>query len=86
MDKLSERMQQMQQMPAGPPVTGIEAWWADKLIAFANDVKQLEAENKRLREGIQDAMNNIGVPQDGYPAPVAEAYRILDALKESNND
>jgi hypothetical protein len=49
----------------------------DKLI---ERIRELEAENEVLMDGIQTAMNNIGVPQAGYPAPVAVAYLILDAL------
>ena len=52
MMKLSEQMQQILQMPDGPPITGIEAWWTDKLIVFTNEVKQLEQENETLRQYI----------------------------------
>lgn len=31
----------------------------------------------KQRELIQKAMSNLGVPQPGYPTPVAEAYRLL---------
>lgn len=70
MKKLSERI---------PP----SLWEAlckkrDKRIA------QLEAENERLREGVQSAMNELGVPNAGYPSPIVEAYEILDALKEGD--
>ena len=41
---------------------------------------QLEAENAALKGGIRDAMNNLGVPNAGYPSPVAEAWAILAAL------
>ena len=39
----------------------------------------LQLQLAQAREAIREAMNNLGVPQPGYPAPVAEAYRILDA-------
>jgi hypothetical protein len=48
-------------------------------------INEVYTENKGLRVGIQDAMNNIGVPNAGYPSPVAEAYEILDALKEEED-
>lgn len=32
---------------------------------------------KKYRKAMMDAINNIGVPQPGYIAPVAEAYEIL---------
>lgn len=38
----------------------------------------LKEENIRLRKAIRDITNNLGVPQPGYPAPVAEAYRIAE--------
>jgi hypothetical protein len=31
----------------------------------------------KLRIAMQKAMDNLGVPQPEYPAPVAEAYRLL---------
>ena len=34
-----------------------------------------------LDELIQAAMNEIGVPQPGYPAPVANAYEHLEAAR-----
>lgn len=37
---------------------------------------------KKYRRATQDAINNIGVPQPGYIAPVAAAYEVLmEALK-----
>ena len=39
----------------------------------------LQLQLAQAREAIREAMNNLGVPQPGYPAPVAEAYWILDA-------
>jgi hypothetical protein len=38
---------------------------------------RMSAMSDRLVEAIKDAMNNIGVPQPGYPAPISEAYMIL---------
>jgi hypothetical protein len=43
---------------------------------YHEDVLWLVAEVKRLREAIIDMRNNLGVPQPGYPAPVAVAYDI----------
>jgi len=40
-------------------------------------IVDLKARIEELERGIAEAMLNLGVPQPGYPAPVAEAYRIL---------
>jgi hypothetical protein len=37
-------------------------------------LKMVEEKDRAIRE----AMNNLGVPQPGYPAPVAVAYDILE--------
>jgi len=47
---------------------------------LACEKEQLKAENAALKRGIRNAMNNLGVPNAGYPSPVAEAWAILDAL------
>ena len=39
-----------------------------------------------LREAVRQAMNNIGVPQSGYPAPVAEAYSLLKLFVGNEGD
>lgn len=41
-------------------------------------IQYLEKENKRLVEALQSIKNELGVPQPGYPAPVANAYEIAD--------
>lgn len=47
-----------------------------------NQYHSLEAELNKSREAIRNAMNELGVPQPGYLAPVANAYNILnDALR-----
>ena len=33
----------------------------------------------RLEEALQGVVDNLGVPQPGYPAPVAMAYEIANA-------
>lgn len=38
------------------------------------------------QEKIQDAMNELGVPQKGYPQNIANAYEILNALLNPKND
>ena len=51
---------------------------------LANHAKKLRAENERLTLAIREAMNELGVPHnggnvsDGYPAPVSNAYKILN--------
>ena len=52
-------------------------------------ITQLEEENAALKRGIRDAINDLGVPNAGYPSPVAEAWAILAALltsEESDDD
>lgn len=39
-----------------------------------------------LRAAIYRALNELGVPGDGYPAPVANAHRILSEAVESTLD
>lgn len=47
----------------------------------ASRVKIFEADLALAVEALKQVMNNIGVPQPGYPAPVAVAYDIArDAL------
>jgi hypothetical protein len=40
------------------------------------DIMWLTSEVRRLRDAITDMRNNLGIPQPGYPAPVAVAYKI----------
>ncbi len=69
--ELSERMFGLIDMCGGDE-SMIRGW--------ADEVAQLEAETGALREGVRNAMNNIGVLSVGYFSPVAEAYDILNAL------
>lgn len=39
--------------------------------------KEASEGEEALRQSIRDALSNLGVPGPGYPAPVAEAVRIL---------
>ena len=50
---------------------------SDKTPAPVGREVELEARVRELEDGIREAMNNLGVPQPGYPAPIAEAHRIL---------
>lgn len=54
-----------------------------RIIAdLSAEVERLESENKRLRGAMGRAMLELGVPQQGYPAPVANAWEILrEALR-----
>ena len=54
-----------------------------RIIAdLSAEVERLESENKRLRGAMSSAMLELGVPQQGYPAPVANAWEILrEALR-----
>jgi hypothetical protein len=65
--------------------------WADRLVEFGSNESsngisaQLRAhadalEKLKVAEGaMHNAMNELGVPGDGYPAPVANAYDLLKA-------
>jgi hypothetical protein len=48
----------------------------DRMAALA-ERDELRADCVRLREALGAAMNELGVPGVGYPAPVANAYGIL---------
>jgi hypothetical protein len=57
--------------------------WA-KMGPFPNEqacpycrVERAEARVKELEERIRRALNELGIPQSGYPAPVANAVSIL---------
>ena len=46
------------------------------------EIVNLKSKNKILKEMIQMALNELGVPNEGYPAPVSNAVDILNqALK-----
>jgi hypothetical protein len=47
---------------------------------------EAEAEVERLRAAVTAACNELGVPQPGYPAPVANAAQILTEALEANRD
>jgi hypothetical protein len=48
---------------------------------------KLLKERDRLREAIRNAMNELGVPQPDYPAPISNAYNILaEALKHPEGE
>lgn len=65
--------------------TGQEEVWPDgaKLAAFLiGRVKAAEARIAELEGALRAALNELGVPQPGYPMPVANAVAILRALLE----
>ena len=35
---------------------------------------------EKFEKGLKDIMNELGVPQSGYPQPVANAYKIAKRL------
>lgn len=48
---------------------------------FANAIEAgRTAGESRFRDAIQNALDELGVPGDGYPAPVANAHAILSAV------
>lgn len=49
------------------------------LKALAHEVRRLEKQQEKQEKALQSIMDNLGVPQPGYPAPVAEAYEIAKA-------
>jgi hypothetical protein len=53
---------------------------------YALSALRVQAENERLRAQIQRALNELGVPGPGYPAPVANAVDILASLSDEGGD
>jgi hypothetical protein len=47
---------------------------------LTNSLKQANSLEQEIREDIQKALNELGVPTDDYPAPVANAVTILRAV------
>lgn len=47
------------------------------LIKANKTIQKLEAGSAVMRQALEDARNNIGVPQPGYPAPFAHAYDLI---------
>jgi hypothetical protein len=58
-----------------------EHWerYADELLV---KLERAEARVKELEERIRRALNELGIPQSGYPAPVANAVSILRGEEE----
>jgi hypothetical protein len=54
----------------------------DKIVAEKDaEIAELRVGNARMREALDQAGKELGVPQPGYPAPVANAAKIIaDAL------
>jgi len=44
---------------------------------YTKNLERLESERDAYRKAIEDALNELGVPGPGYPAPVANAVGIL---------
>jgi hypothetical protein len=44
---------------------------------WCNDVARAEAKVNELEHRIRRALNELGIPQAGYPAPVANAVSVL---------
>jgi hypothetical protein len=62
-----------------PPTTG----WQTGELTFASRVvdSSIRRATRDMRAAISDALHELGEPQPGYPAPVANAVQILrDAL------
>jgi hypothetical protein len=50
----------------------------EELIETQNEAIALDRENIRLRDYIRMALDELGVPGPGYPAPVANAVDFLN--------
>lgn len=48
-------------------------------------IREFQDDYHRLRGALEQVISNIGVPQPGYPAPIAEAYRIALAALHSHS-
>jgi hypothetical protein len=71
---------------AGRRVEELERWKTgaiDLMKAEFPNVNRAEAERDTLARAIRVAMDNIGVPGDGYPASIAFAYHGLSAALAS---
>lgn len=56
-----------------------------QLYVKQEDYLEVLSELVILKDTMRKAMNELGVPQPGYIAPVANAYNILnEALKNEN--
>lgn len=63
-------------------MSSVNQWFCSDFIkTLAKDmyieIIRRREENRVMREAIQNALNNLGVPQPDYPAPVAHAHQIL---------
>lgn len=64
--------------PKGTPLHGGgEALTAHIRVCEKHPMRELEARCARLIEAIDTAMHELGVPQPEYPAPVTNAYHVL---------
>ena len=46
-------------------------------LRLMDENDRLQAENEHLRRAAQAALNELGVPTENYPAPIANAVAIL---------
>ncbi len=53
--------------------------WPDADALVVDDVPYLLARVRELEEALREALNELGVPTDDYPAPVGNAVTILRA-------
>jgi len=58
----------------------------DILLTRDHCIKTQGEEIGRLKYALKGVIHNLGVPQPGYPAPVAEAYEIAKNALEVTND
>lgn len=56
-------------------------WFANAIMSGYDHAKrESEIDKQALIKALQDIKNELGVPGDEYPAPVANAYVIADAV------
>lgn len=62
---------------------------ADDYFATKEMIKALKADLGVAKDALDLIMKNLGVPQPGYPAPVAHAYELakeaLEFIKEKSS-
>jgi hypothetical protein len=58
-------------------IAGIDTPWTADDEAALEGAFRLPTVEDQLRQAIQAALNEVGVPGPGYPAPVANAVTIL---------
>lgn len=66
-------------------------WENENLRRFAHEqaarMGELQRESERLRKAIRTSLNELGVPDSDYPAPVANAVDLLiSALADTGGE